>query len=952
MDLPPFLCTDLAFALLPGIRPVTVKERNRRADDMGDPDFDHTLLNDSPDPGLVPPADLPDLDSDDDSDDEQSHGTTDSDDDDSDSDDDDDPISDPEFVTVPRPPAMTDREKRLKARQQTRIWNVDIDGASPKKHPPLRHPPREKLQTFATQHKQPDLGHPVPMSTLPVDFDPAHPSSALWETQPGDTVFIKSRLDGEDIVSLANLDPDDLVGRTFLVPPDDNGNRVRARIVERIEQHQNAMEKQPVLTKFRCEVGEEQQEAVFAYGQILQHLEEDLEAEGVWKFDKVLAHKRVSPTHKNYLGSRYNVRILWENGEKTWEPLSSMAVQDPVTLAIYAKEQGLLDTNSWKRFRTIAREQSLMFRTINATKLKSNRHMPKYKYGVQVPNSYKEAVSLDNTNGNTLWQDAVALELSQVKEYEAFKPLGKNIPIPNGYKKITCHLVFDVKHCGKRKARYVAGGHLTSVPNSSVYSGVASQQGQRLVVFIAERNDLTLWGADVGNAYLEAFTEEKLVFIGGPEMGDLEGHLFVIVRALYGLRTSGVRWHERLADVLREMGFFPCKAEADIWMRRLDDHYEYITVYVDDLTIASRDPKAITDTLTNDYKFKLKGTGPLKFHLGMDYWRDAEGTLCTGPAKYIERMIDNYVRTFNCKPKPYSSPLEKNDHPELDTSELLGPEDIQIYQSLVGSIQWAVALCRFDAATACMTLARFRAAPRKGHLERARRTVGYLAKMKHGALRVRTGMPDFSELEGTPEPDWAYSVYGNVNEEIPKDIPEPLGKEVVLWAHVDANLYHCMVTGRACSALLLWANQTLIDWGAYLQTTVEVATYGSEFAAGRRATEQNIVLRNKCRYLGVPIIGPTRIFGDNESVVNSSAAVNAKLHKRHTMLSFHRVREAIAAGIQTYHFIPGNQNPADILSKAWGYTQVWPLMRPILFWQGDTMKALKGMETEDEEGDA
>jgi len=86
--------------------------------------------------------------------------------------------------------------------------------------------------------------------------------------------------------------------------------------------------------------------------------------------------------------------------------------------------------------------------------------------------------------------------------------------------------------------------------------------------------------------------------------------------------------------------------------------------------------------------------------------------------------------------------------------------------------------------------------------------------------------------------------------------------------------------------------------------------------------------------------------------VNSSAAVNAKLHKRHTMLSFHRVREAIAAGIQTYHFIPGNQNPADILSKAWGYTQVWPLMRPILFWQGDTMKALKGMEMEDEEGDA
>ena len=170
-------------------------------------------------------------------------------------------------------------------------------------------------------------------------------------------------------------------------------------------------------------------------------------------------------------------------------------------------------------------------------------------------------------------------------------------------------------------------------------------------------------------------------------------------------------------------------------------------------------------------------------------------------------------------------------------------------------------------------------------------------------------MPDFSELEGTPEPDWAYFVYGNVTEEIPSDIPEPLGKEVVLRAHVDANLYHCMVTGRACSTLLLWANQTLIDWGASLQTTVEVATYGSKFAAGRRATEQNIVLRNKCRYLGVPIVGPTRIFGDNESVVNSRAAVNAKLHKRHTMLSFHRVRRLSLPGYRRITSSQGTKTP-------------------------------------------
>ena len=61
--------------------------------------------------------------------------------------------------------------------------------------------------------------------------------------------------------------------------------------------------------------------------------------------------------------------------------------------------------------------------------------------------------------------------------------------------------------------------------------------------------------------------------------------------------------------------------------------------------------------------------------------------------------------------------------------------------------------------------------------------------------------------------------------------------------------------------------------------------------------EQIIDLRNTLRYLGVPIMGSSYMFGDNESVVNSSMKIDAKLHKRHNALSFHRVRESIAAGI-------------------------------------------------------
>ena len=88
---------------------------------------------------------------------------------------------------------------------------------------------------------------------------------------------------------------------------------------------------------------------------------------------------------------------------------------------------------------------------------------------------------------------------------------------PEGHQKIRVHFVSDVKHCGKFKARLVADGHLTKEPKETVYSGVVSIRNLRLAMFLAELNNLELWGADVGNAYLQALTREKLYIVGGPE---------------------------------------------------------------------------------------------------------------------------------------------------------------------------------------------------------------------------------------------------------------------------------------------------------------------------------------------------------------------------------------------------------------------------------------------------
>jgi hypothetical protein len=154
------------------------------------------------------------------------------------------------------------------------------------------------------------------------------------------------------------------------------------------------------------------------------------------------------------------------------------------------------------------------------------------------------ATRLDDHNGNKQWQEATALELVQLQEYNMFKDSGHRGDAPNGYKKIHTHLIFDCKHDGHHKARMVTDRHLTMIPVESVYSGVISLQGLHMLVFLAELNGLKMWAIEISNAYLEAKTKERIYIHAGPEFGELEGHTLVIFKALYSLQTSGLRWHE------------------------------------------------------------------------------------------------------------------------------------------------------------------------------------------------------------------------------------------------------------------------------------------------------------------------------------------------------------------------------------------------------------------------
>jgi hypothetical protein len=117
--------------------------------------------------------------------------------------------------------------------------------------------------------------------------------------------------------------------------------------------------------------------------------------------------------------------------------------------------------------------------------------------------------------------------------------------------------------------------------------------------------------------------------------------------------------------------------------------------------------------------------------LGGDFFRDKDGKFCYSAQTYVKRLNLTYETLFGEKPQTVFSPMDKDDHPELDNSPLCGPDDTSKYQSIIGALQWTIQLCRFDIAHGVMSMSRFRHAPRVGHITRIKRICGSLAKFPH-----------------------------------------------------------------------------------------------------------------------------------------------------------------------------------------------------------------------------
>ena len=152
---------------------------------------------------------------------------------------------------------------------------------------------------------------------------------------------------------------------------------------------------------------------------------------------------------------------------------------------------------------------------------------------------------------------------------------------------------------------------------------------------------------------------------------------------------------------------------------------------------------------------------------------------------------------------------------------------------------------------------------------------------------------------------------------------------------MDPNLNHCLVTGKSLTGCLHFVNKTLIDWYSKKQSTVETATYSSEFVGAKTATEQIMDIKQTLRYLEAPIGSKSFLFGDNRSVVIRATLPHSTLSKCRYIHALHRVREVIAAKLMAFYWIQSAYILSDILSKHWDHPTVYPMILKLLITIGN-----------------
>lgn len=376
---------------------------------------------------------------------------------------------------------------------------------------------------------------------------------------------------------------------------------------------------------------------------------------------------------------------------------------------------------------------------------------------LKVPKNRRQAMRSKHAD---LWRIAEMEEMAALKAKGVLEEI-EGSEMPESARAIRTMWVYALKTDAQGfvvrfKARLVALGNWQrpGIDFNETFAPVARMSSFRLLVAISAELGLKLYGGDINTAYLNATLHipQYVRSIEGFACNDAD-HVYIVRKALYGLRQSGREWNSEMNGWLLSQGFQRCATEPCLYYRTDGEKLILLLVYVDDVICATNDENSKCDLFERlNKEYGLKDQGLLTDYLGVEI-QQSEESVFIAQRKYANDILEKfgYVGANKC-----GNPMETNAHLTPATDE----ESVDVsfdYRGALGSLMYLATGTRPDLAYALGQLSRFVSKPTMKHVGALKRVLRYLiGTVDYGIMfkKNQSSLKNVIQLQGYCDSDW------------------------------------------------------------------------------------------------------------------------------------------------------------------------------------------------------
>ena len=486
------------------------------------------------------------------------------------------------------------------------------------------------------------------------------------------------------------------------------------------------------------------------------------------------------------------------------------------------------------------------------------------------PATYRQAL---NSHSSDKWRKAMDEELAALERQNTFDL----VPRPSGRTIVGSKWVYKIKRLAdgsieRYKARGVAKG-FSQQPGydyDEIFAPVVRYESLRLLLALCAHFGWKPRQFDVKSAFLYGKLSETVYMQPLPGY-EKDNMVWKLNRCIYGLKQSAHEWYGEFSRSLLAKGFQISTFDPCVFVHHTEQIF--ISVYVDDITIFaahSSNVESLIDHIKTE--FEVTDLGIASWLLGLHITYTDEG-ISLSQQQYIDKVLDKFL------PGPVrsvSTPLDKGTKLRSGTLEDR-IADPSFYQSIVGSLMYAVTGTRPDLAYAITTLSQFCSCPTQQHLTAAKHALRYLSKTK----------------------DWTLFY--------------PAKQPLILEGYADADYAGCIDTRRSISSYLFRLGKCTISWKSRKQGHVAVSTTEAEYVALSLACRQTQWLKKA--FVDFRLSVPCALFADSTGCISITENDQVNDRTKHIDVHFHKTREELKKRTFELFHIPSQDNLADVGTK-------------------------------------